>query len=83
MCRKKHTKKTSWKSFTQKSSRLWEKKKSNLGIEKYTEKVINETPNRKGLKQMGTDDKKALVTTFNTAYYLARIKDRSAIILNF
>ena len=40
----------------------WEKRK-NLEIEKYTEKVIDETPIGKGFKQMGTDGKKALVIT--------------------
>ena len=43
----------------------------NFGIEKYTEKVIDETPIGKGLKQMGTDDEKTLVK-FNTAYYFAK-----------
>ena len=43
------------------------KKRKNLGIEKYTEKVINETSIGKGLKRMGTDDKKTLVIKFNTA----------------
>ena len=43
----------------------------NFGIEKYTEKVIYETPIGKGLKQMGTDDEKTLVK-FNTAYYFAK-----------
>ena len=43
----------------------------NFGIEKYTEKVIDETPIGKGLKQMGTDDEKTLVK-FNTAHYFAK-----------
>ena len=47
-------------------------KRKNLGIEKYTKKVINETPVGKGLKWIGTDDKKLLVIKFNTAYYLAK-----------
>ena len=46
--------------------------RENLGIEKYTEKVTDETPIGKGLQWMGTDDKKALVIKFNTAYYLAK-----------
>ena len=47
-------------------------KRKNLGIEKYIEKVINETPIGKGLKWTGTDDKKALEIKFNSAYYLAK-----------
>ena len=57
------------------------KKRKNLGIGNYTEKVIDETPIGKGLKQMGTDYKKALVITLHTT--LSRMKDPSAIILNF
>ena len=67
--------------FKQKSSRLREKK--HLGIEKYIEKVLNETNIGKGLKRTGADDKKALEIKCNTAYYLAKKKDRPAIILNF
>ena len=48
------------------------KKRKDLGIEKYTEKVIDETPIGKGLKWMGADDKKALVIKFNTTYNLAK-----------
>ena len=48
------------------------KKRKNLGIENYTEKVIDETPIGKGLKRMGTDYKKALVIKLNTAYYLVK-----------
>ena len=33
---------------------------------------IIETPIGKGLKRMGTDDKKALIIKFNTAYCLAK-----------
>ena len=58
-------------------------RKKNLGIEKYIEKVLNETNIGKGLKQTGADDKKALEIKCNTAYYLAKKKDRPAIILNF
>ena len=47
-------------------------KRKNLGIEKYTEKVINNNPIGKLLKRMGTDDKKVLVKKFHTAYYLAK-----------
>ena len=70
MCRRKHTKKA---SVSHKKAADCEKRK-NLGIEKYTEKVIDETPIGKGLKRMGTDDKKALVIKFNTTYYLAKIE---------
>ena len=52
--------------FKQKSSRLREKK--HLGIEKYIEKVLNETNIGKGLKRTGADDKKALEIKCNTAY---------------
>ena len=48
------------------------KKRKNLGIEKHTEKVIDETPIGKGLKRMGTDGKKVLVIKLNTAYCLAK-----------
>ena len=49
-CRKKHTKKTSWQCFTKKAADC--EKRKNLGIEKHTEKVIDETPIGKGLKRM-------------------------------
>ena len=41
-------------------------------MKKYTEKLINEAPIEKGLKSMGSSDKKALLIKFNTAYYLAK-----------
>ena len=44
----------------------------NLGIKKYTEKLIDEAPTEKSLKWMGSDDKKTLPIKFNTAYYLAK-----------
>ena len=56
---------------TKKLKSVFEERK-NLGIEKYTKKVINETPVGKGFKWMGTDDEKSLVIKFNTAYYLAK-----------
>ena len=43
-----------------------------LGIEKYTEKINDEFPIEKGLKRMGTNDKKVMVINFNTVYYLAK-----------
>ena len=70
MCRKKHTKKHLESASHKKAADCMKIK--NLGIEKSTEKVINETPIGKSLKQMDTDDKKALVIKFNTAYYLAK-----------
>ena len=47
-------------------------KKNNLGIEKYKEKLIDEAPTEKGLKWMGSDDKKTLLIKFNNACYLAK-----------
>ena len=56
---KKNTLKKHLESASHKKVADCEKRK-NLGIEKYTEKVIHETPIEKGLKWMGSDDKKAL-----------------------
>ena len=67
---KKHTKKHLECTSHKKAADC--KKKKDLGIAKYTEKVIDETPIGKGLKWMGTDDKKALVIKFNFTYYLAK-----------
>ena len=68
MCRKKHL-----ESASHKKAANCEKRKY-LAIEKYTEKVIDETSIGKGLKRMCTDDKKALVIQFSTAYYLSKIE---------
>ena len=46
--------------------------KKNLGMKKYTEKLIDEAPIEKGSKSMGSSDKKALLIKFNTTYYLAK-----------
>ena len=61
MCRKKHL-----KSASHKKAANCEKRKY-LAIEKYTEKVIDETLIGKGLKRMCTDDKKTLIIQFSTA----------------
>ena len=68
MCRKKHL-----ESASHKKAANCEKRK-HLAIEKYTEKIIDETPIGKGSKRMCTDDKKALVIQFSTAYYLSKIE---------
>ena len=67
---KKHTKKHLECASHKKAADC--KKRKDLGIAKYTEKVIDETPIGKGLKWMGTDGKKALVIKFNFTYYLAK-----------
>ena len=64
-------KKNTLESASYKKAADCERRKS-IGIHKYTEKIIDETHIGKGLKRMGTDDKKALVIKFSTAYYLAK-----------
>ena len=74
-CVQKKTHKKHFENVSSKKAADCEKWK-NLGIKKYTEKVIYENPIGKGLKQMSTEDKKALVIKFNTAYYLAKNERR-------
>ena len=49
------------------------RKRADMGVEEYTEEVLDNTPIGRGMKNMiSPDDKSSMAIKFNTAYYLAK-----------